>query len=159
FEFVNGFHDTANAVATVIYTKSLKPRYAVVLSGLCNFTGVFLGGIAVAIGITKLLPVELVVDRGAGVGLAMVLARLLSAMIWNVGIWYLGLPASSSHTLIGAILGVGLANSALMGHFGQGVNWTKAEEIGLSLLLSPLLGFGLAAFLLVLVKRYSRNPG
>src|SRR5262245_25999476 len=158
FEFVNGFHDTANAVATVIYTRSLKARYAVVLSGLCNFTGVFLGGIAVAIGITKLLPVELLVERGTGVGLAMVLALLLSAMIWNVGTWYLGLPASSSHTLIGAILGVGLANSALAGHLGQGVNWTKAQEIGLSLLASPLLGFGMAALLLVLIRRYTKDP-
>jgi phosphate binding protein len=153
FEFANGFHDTANAVATVIYTHSLKPRIAVLISGACNFTGVFLGGIGVALAIIKLLPVELLVSSGAGAGLAMVLALLISAIIWNVGTWYFGLPASSSHTLIGAIVGVGLANSALAGrHFGEGVNWSKAEEVGMSLLLSPLVGFGLAALLLLLLK-------
>jgi phosphate/sulfate permease len=153
FEFANGFHDTANAVATVIYTHTLKPRVAVVISGICNFTGVFLGGITVALGIMKLLPVELLVSSGAGAGLAMVLALLLSAIIWNVGTWYLGLPASSSHTLIGAIIGVGLANSMLPGHhFGDGVNWGKAEEVGMSLLLSPIVGFSLAALLLLLAK-------
>jgi PiT family inorganic phosphate transporter len=160
FEFVNGFHDTANAVATVIYTNTMPPRIAVAVSGVCNFLGVFLGGIAVAMGLMKLLPVELLVERGAGAGLAMVLALLLSAILWNVGTWYLGLPASSSHTLIGAILGVGLANSALSGHgFGHGVNWSKAQEIGLSLLLSPLLGFGLAALLFLLIRRLAKNPG
>ncbi len=158
FEFVNGFHDTANAVATVIYTNSLKPRVAVVLSGICNFTGVFLGGIGVALGIINLLPVELLVSSGPGSGLAMVLALLLSAILWNLGTWYLGLPASSSHTLIGSILGVGLANSMTAGHrFGDGVNWTKAREIGLSLLVSPLVGFCVAALLLVLIKRYTTN--
>jgi PiT family inorganic phosphate transporter len=158
FEFVNGFHDTANAVATVIYTHSLRPQVAVVLSGLCNFAGVFLGGIAVAMGIIKLLPVELLVQGGPGAGLAMVLALLLAAILWNLGTWYLGLPASSSHTLIGAILGVGLANSMTAGHvFGDGVNWGKAQEIGASLLLSPLVGFGGAAALLYLVQRYTNN--
>ena len=153
FEFVNGFHDTANAVATVIYTHSLKPRVAVMISGACNFTGVFLGGIGVALGIIKLLPVELLVSSGAGAGLAMVLALLISAIVWNVGTWYFGLPASSSHTLIGAIIGVGLANSALAGkRFGEGVNWSKAEEVGMSLLLSPVVGFTLAALLLLLLK-------
>jgi phosphate/sulfate permease len=158
FEFVNGFHDTANAVATVIYTNTLRPGVAVTVSGVCNFAGVFVGGIGVAIGIIKLLPVELLVQAGSGTGLAMVLALLLGAMIWNVGTWYFGLPASSSHTLIGAIMGVGLANSLLPGHtFGSGVNWTKAGEIGLSLLVSPLFGFALAYLLLQLVKRYTRN--
>jgi PiT family inorganic phosphate transporter len=153
FEFANGFHDTANAVATVIYTHSLKPRVAVLISGICNFTGVLLGGIGVALGILNLLPVELLVSSGAGAGLAMVLALLISAILWNVGTWYFGLPASSSHTLIGAIVGVGLANSALPGHhFGDGVNWSKAEEVGMSLLLSPIVGFSLAALLLLLTK-------
>src|SRR6201985_265099 len=152
-EFANGFHDTANAVATVIYTHSLKPRVAVVLSGICNFTGVFLGGIGVAMGIMKLLPVELLVSSGAGAGLAMVLALLLSAILWNLGTWYFGLPASSSHTLIGAILGVGLANSMLPGHaFGAGVNWSKVGEVGLSLLLSPFIGFTLSAAVYLLLK-------
>ena len=159
FEFVNGFHDTANAVATVIYTKSLKPVPSVVWSGICNFCGVFLGGIAVAIGIVNLLPVELLVSSGAGAGMAMVLALLIAAVIWNVGTWYFGIPASSSHTLIGAILGVGLANSLLPGHlFGSGVNWSKAGEIGLSLLISPLTGFTLAAVLLLVLKKLAPNP-
>lgn len=158
FEFVNGFHDTANAVATVIYTNTLKPRVAVTLSGLCNFAGVFVGGIAVAMGIIKLLPVELLVEQGAGAGLAMVLALLLSAMMWNLLTWYFGLPASSSHTLIGAILGVGLANSVMAGHgFGHGVNWHKAKEIGLSLLVSPALGFTLAAGLFLVIKRLAKD--
>lgn len=156
FEFVNGFHDTANAVATVIYTNALKPKPAVMLSGVCNFLGVFLGGIAVAMGIIKLLPVELLVAGGTHVGLAMVLALLVSAIAWNLGTWYFGLPASSSHTLIGAILGVGIANSLRPGHsFGQGVNWEKAGEIGLSLIVSPLFGFGMAALLLLAAKRYT----
>jgi len=159
FEFANGFHDTANAVATVIYTNSLRPRTAVLLSGVMNFIGVFAGGIAVAMGIIHLLPVELVVAGGAASGLAMVLALLIAAIAWNVGTWYLGLPASSSHTLIGAILGVGLANSLLPGHrFGDGVNWSKATDIGVSLLVSPLFGFCVAAALLLLVKRFSRDP-
>lgn len=160
FEFVNGFHDTANAVATVIYTESLKPWIAVVLSGICNFLGVFLGGIAVAIGIIKLLPLELVASGGVGAGLAMVLALLLAAIIWNFGTWWFGLPASSSHTLIGAIVGVGLANSLLAGHhFGQGVNWAKAGETGLALVFSPLFGFMAAGFLVVgidvIAKRFN----
>lgn len=159
FEFVNGFHDTANAVATVIYTNSLKPQVAVVVSGVCNFVGVFAGGIGVAMGIIKLLPVELLVSSGPGAGLAMVLALLFSAIGWNLGTWALGLPSSSSHTLIGSILGVGLANSLTPGHaFGDGVNWTKAQEIGLSLLVSPLVGFGAAFLLFALIRRSSRNP-
>ncbi|MCS7078701.1 MAG: inorganic phosphate transporter [Chloracidobacterium sp.] len=153
FEFVNGFHDTANAVATVIYTKSLRPWTAVVWSGICNFCGVFFGGIAVAMGIVYLLPVELLISKSTGAGLAMVLALLLGAIIWNLGTWYFGLPASSSHTLIGAIVGVGLANSMLPGHrLGDGVNWGKVSETGLSLLLSPLIGFLLAAILVLLSK-------
>ncbi len=162
FEFANGFHDTANAVATVIYTNSLPPKVAVALSGCFNFAGVMLssmlGGIAVALGIIKLLPVELLVSSGAGVGLAMVLALLCSAILWNVGTWYLGLPASSSHTLIGAIVGVGLAHSLTPGHtFGDGVNLAKVGEIGASLLVSPLFGFGAAFGLLWLVRRYTKN--
>ena len=154
FEFVNGFHDTANAVATVIYTKSLRPWTAVILSGICNFLGVFIGGIAVAMAIINLLPVELLLSGGSGEGLAMLLALLLAAILWNLGTWYFGLPASSSHTLIGAIVGVGLANSMLPGHaFGSGVNWGKAMDVGLALLVSPLVGFALAAGLLLISKK------
>ena len=132
FEIVNGFHDTANAVATVIYTKSLKPWLAVIWSGFWNFLGVYVGGTAVAFSIVHLLPVDLVVNIGTGNGLAMVLALLVAAILWNFATWHRGLPASSSHTLIGAILGVGLAHSFLAGPgFGSGVNWHKATEVGL----------------------------
>jgi phosphate/sulfate permease len=158
FECINGFHDTANAVATVIYTKSLKPQVAVIWSGLMNFTGVLLGGIAVAFSIVHLLPVDLLVKIDTGAGMAMVIALLLAAIIWNFGTWYMALPASSSHTLIGAIIGVGLANSYLTGHFGSGINWKKAGEVGLSLLISPMIGFVLAAVLLILLKRFVSNP-
>ena len=154
FEFVNGFHDTANAVATVIYTNSLKPTYAVVWSGICNFTGVLLGGIGVAMGIVNLLPVELLVDQNVYHSVAMVLALLLSAIIWNLGTWYFGLPSSSSHTLIGSILGVGLAFATMPENkTGAAVNWEKAIETGYALLLSPLLGFSLAIVLMFILRR------
>jgi len=156
FEFVNGFHDTANAVATVIYTKSLRPWTAVIWSGICNFTGVFIGGIGVAMGIINLLPAEALVATHAGEGIAMVMALLLSAIIWNVGTWYFGIPASSSHTLIGSILGVGIA-FMLMGN-DAGVNWKKAEETGLALLISPLFGFVCAMGLVFMVKKLIKDP-
>ncbi|MBV9274321.1 MAG: inorganic phosphate transporter [Verrucomicrobia bacterium] len=160
FEFVNGFHDTANAVATVIYTHSLRPSIAVVWSGLWNLTGVLLSSGAVAFAIVSLLPVELVLNVGSGAGFAMVFALLISAIIWNVGTWYLGLPASSSHTLIGSIMGVGLANSLVSpGHvFGEGVNWAKAQEVFSTLLISPIVGFVCSAILLLLVKLLIRKP-
>ena len=160
FEFVNGFHDTANAVATVIYTNSLKPTYAVVWSGLWNLTGVLLSAGTVAFGILALLPVELVINVGSGAGFAMVFSLLISAIIWNVGTWYFGLPASSSHTLIGAIVGVGLANSVMSaGHtFGDGVNWGKVQDTLTALLVSPVIGFTLSALLLLLMKFAIRRP-
>ncbi|WP_020607151.1 inorganic phosphate transporter [Spirosoma spitsbergense] len=155
FEFVNGFHDTANAVATVIYTNSLKPTVAVVWSGICNFAGVLLGGIGVAMGIVNLLPVELLVDQNVYHSIAMVLALLISAIIWNLGTWYFGLPSSSSHTLIGSILGVGLAFATMPENTtGSAVNWEKAIETGEALLLSPLLGFSLAIILMFLLRRF-----
>src|SRR5688572_5222965 len=129
FEFVNGFHDTANAVATVIYTNSLKPWIAVFWSGFWNFVGVLLGGISVAVGIINLLPVETLVDQNIAHSLSMVVALLLTAIFWNLGTWYLGIPCSSSHTLIGSILGVGLAYSLLPEATGEAVNWGKAQEI------------------------------
>lgn len=159
FEFVNGFHDTANAVATVIYTNALPAGRAVLLSGVCNFLGVFVGGIAVAMAIIHLLPVELLVAGGTGASLSMVMALLVAAILWNLGTWFLGLPASSSHTLIGAILGVGVANSLLPGQvFGSGVNWGKAEHVGASLLVSPIFGACLAGLLLLLARRIFRDP-
>jgi PiT family inorganic phosphate transporter len=153
FEFVNGFHDTANAVATVIYTRSLPAHIAVVWSGMCNLTGVLLSTGAVAFGIVSLLPVELILQVGSSAGFAMVFALLIAAIIWNLGTWYFGLPASSSHTLIGSIIGVGIANALLRGRDGtSGVDWSQATGIGKALLLSPLFGFVLAAGLLYLLK-------
>jgi inorganic phosphate transporter, PiT family len=159
FEFVNGFHDTANAVATVIYTNTLRPWAAVLWSGLCNFVGVYLGGVAVAFAIVHLLPVDALVHIDTHAGLAMVFALLTSAIAWNLGTWYVGLPSSSSHALIGAILGVGLANGLLSGErFGHGMNWAKAGEVGAALLFSPLIGFCLAALLLMAAKRLISSP-
>jgi len=149
FEFVNGFHDTANAVATVIYTKALKPVYAIPWSGTWNFLGVFLGGVAVAMGILKLLPLDELMKLPVSVGACMVLAVLLASIVWNLGTWYLGIPCSSSHTLIGAMIGASIAFTWYYG--GAGVNWDKAKEIGLSLILSPLIGFGAAAGLMYLL--------
>ena len=160
FEFVNGFHDTANAVATVIYTNSLKPVWAVVWSGCWNLIGVLTSSGAVAFGIVALLPVELVINVGSGAGFAMVFALLVSAIVWNLGTWYLGLPASSSHTLIGSIVGVGLMNSLLSpdAAFGDGVNWTKVADTVKALVLSPLIGFIVAGLLLLLAKAVLRKP-
>jgi PiT family inorganic phosphate transporter len=159
FEFVNGFHDTANAVATVIYTRALPANFAVVWSGMFNLLGVLLSSGAVAFGIISLLPVELILQVSGSAGFAMVFALLIAAMIWNLGTWYLGLPASSSHTLIGSIIGVGIMNALLHGRDGaSGVDWSKATEIGYALLLSPLFGFTLAAILLLVLRYVVRNP-
>ncbi|HQQ96273.1 MAG TPA: inorganic phosphate transporter [Cyclobacteriaceae bacterium] len=152
FEFVNGFHDTANAVATVIYTNSLKPWVAVIWSGFMNSMGVLYGGIAVAMGIVNLLPVESLVDQNITHSICMVAALLLSAIFWNLLTWYLGIPCSSSHTLIGSILGVGIAYSFLPDAASTAVNWTKAEEIGISLLISPMVGFTLTIILMYLIR-------
>jgi inorganic phosphate transporter, PiT family len=159
FEFVNGFHDTANAVATVIYTHSLPAEFAVMWSGFFNFLGVLFSTGAVAFGIVSLLPVELILQVSSGAGFAMVFALLIAAILWNLGTWYFGLPASSSHTLIGSIIGVGVANALMRGRDGtSGVDWGKATEIGYALLLSPLVGFVCAALLLLLLKLIVRNP-
>jgi inorganic phosphate transporter, PiT family len=159
FEFVNGFHDTANAVATVIYTHSMPAEFAVMWSGFFNFLGVLLSSGAVAFGIVSLLPVELILQVGSSAGFAMVFALLIAAIVWNLGTWYFGLPASSSHTLIGSIIGVGIANALMHGRDGtSGVDWTKATEIGYALLLSPLFGFCMAAILLLALKFIVRNP-
>ncbi|MGA3090413.1 MAG: inorganic phosphate transporter [Terriglobales bacterium] len=158
FEFVNGFHDTANAVATVIYTHSLEPHVAVVWSGFWNFLGVLTSSGLVAFGIISLLPVELILQVGSKAGFAMVFALLVAAIIWNLGTWYFGLPASSSHTLIGSIIGVGIANQLLSPKTGtSGVDWGQAANIGKSLLLSPLVGFVCAFLLLFLMKAVIKN--
>ncbi|MFM0053242.1 inorganic phosphate transporter [Caballeronia grimmiae] len=159
FEFVNGFHDTANAVATVIYTHSLTPNLAVVWSGAWNFIGVLVSSGAVAFGILQLLPVELIIGVGSSQGFAMVFALLIAAIIWNLGTWALGLPSSSSHTLIGSVIGVGLMNQMLHGTNGtSGVDWSQAVSVGKSLLFSPIIGFVLAGFLLYVLKLVVRVP-
>src|SRR6202140_3429772 len=153
FEFVNGFHDTANAVATVIYTHSLTPNLAVLWSGAFNFLGVLVSSGAVAFGIISLLPVELILQVGSSAGFAMVFALLIAAIMWNLGTWWLGLPASSSHTIIGSIIGVGVANALMHGRDGtSGVDWAQATKVGYALLFSPLIGFILSALLLLLLK-------
>ncbi len=154
FEFVNGFHDTANAVATVIYTHTLPAPVAVAWSGFCNFLGVLTSSGIVAFGIISLLPVELILQVGSDAGFAMVFALLIAAIIWNLGTWWFGLPASSSHTMIGSVIGVGVTNAIMRGRDGtSGVNWDKAIEIGYSLLLSPVFGFVCAFALLALMKK------
>src|SRR5271155_4730983 len=159
FEFVNGFHDTANAVATVIYTHSLEPHVAVVWSGFWNFIGVLVSSGLVAFAIISLLPVELILQVGSKAGFAMVFALLVAAIIWNLGTWYFGLPASSSHTLIGSVIGVGIANQLMNGRSGtSGVDWGQAANIGKALLLSPIVGFSCAGLLLLLAKALTKDP-
>jgi len=157
FEFINGFHDTANAVATVIYTNSLKPRIAVIWSGFWNFIGVYFGGIAVAMGIVNLLPVEALVDNNLSHGIAMIMSLICTAIIWNLTNWWFGIPISSSHSLIGSIFGVGLAYRFLPGSTGVALNWHKVEEVGLSLLISPFLGFFLALLIMYILRNTIRN--
>ena len=159
FEFVNGFHDTANAVATVIYTHSMAPNFAVVWSGAWNFLGVLTSVGTVAFGIISLLPVELILQVGSQAGFAMVFALLIAAIIWNLFTWYLGLPSSSSHTLIGSIVGVGLMNQLISGPSGtSGVDWAQVQKIGTTLLVSPLIGFFASALLLLLAKSLIKVP-
>ncbi|MFV5403140.1 inorganic phosphate transporter [Acinetobacter sp. 228] len=154
FEFVNGFHDTANAVATVIYTNALSAPVAVMWAGFCNFLGVMVASGAVAYGIIALLPVELIMNVGSGAGFAMVFAMLIAAILWNLGTWFLGIPASSSHTLIGSILGVGIMNYILnAGSGASGIDLEQVIKVGKALLFSPLIGFAFAAVLFLLVKK------
>jgi inorganic phosphate transporter, PiT family len=158
FEFVNGFHDTANAVATVIYTHSLEPHVAVVWSGFWNFLGVLTSSGLVAFGIISLLPVELILQVGSKAGFAMVFALLVAAILWNLGTWYLGLPASSSHTMIGSIIGVGIANQLMATKTGtSGVDWSQASSVGKSLFFSPVVGFICAMLLLYVMKAVIKN--
>jgi PiT family inorganic phosphate transporter len=162
FEFVNGFHDTANAVATVIYTHSLEPHVAVVWSGLWNLIGVLVSSGAVAFAVVSLLPVELILHVGSNAGFAMVFALLIAAILWNLGTWWLGLPASSSHTLIGSIIGVGLANQFLAAKAGagtgtSGVDWAQTTNVFKALLISPLVGFFFSALLLIIFKTFVKD--
>lgn len=159
FEVVNGFHDTANAVTTVIYTRTMKATPAVIFSGVCNFLGVILGGTTIAFSIVHLLPVDILIDAASKSAILMVMALLIAGLGWNLLTWWFGIPVSSSHTLIGAILGVGLANGMMSGKgLMSGVNWEKAGEVGLALLISPLIGFAAAAALLLIAKRQIPDP-
>src|SRR5688500_1459649 len=157
FEFVNGFHDTANAVATVIYTNSLKPWFAVIWSGIWNFLGVLLGGIGVAVSIINLLPVETLVDQNIAHSISMVMALLITAIFWNLLTWYFGIPCSSSHTFFGSILVVGLAYSRFPVAAGDAVNWPQAKEIGISLLISPLFGFTMSIVLMYVIRTLTKK--
>jgi PiT family inorganic phosphate transporter len=158
FEFINGFHDTANAVATVIYTNSLKPVPAVIWSGIWNGIGVLLGGVGVAYGIVKLLPMDAILDQSMAQNSVLIISMLLSAIIWNLGTWYFGIPASSSHTLIGSLIGVGIGMSVHSQEgFGHGVNWQKAADIGISLLVSPMLGFSITIIIMFLIKIFFKK--
>ncbi len=157
FEFVNGFHDTANAVATVIYTHALPANAAVLWSGTWNFIGVLTSSGAVAYSIVSLLPVDLILQVGSGAGFAMIFSLLIAAIIWNLGTWSLGLPASSSHTLVGSIIGVGLANQFLSGTGASGVDWNSAWGVFRALLISPLVGFFASAGLLLVMKMFVKN--
>src|SRR5580698_6987772 len=159
FEFVNGFHDTANAVATVIYTNSLDPHVAVVYSGILNFVGVLLSSGTVAFAIISLLPVELILKADRGSGFAMIFALLVAAILWNLATWYRGLPASSSHTMIGSILGVGVAYQLMQGKSGTaGVDMGQVKKVLTALIVSPLVGFGLAALVFLLFKLLAKDP-
>ncbi|MGA2560394.1 MAG: inorganic phosphate transporter [Terracidiphilus sp.] len=159
FEFVNGFHDTANAVATVIYTHSLEPNIAVVWSGLCNLLGVLTSTGTVAFTVITLLPVELILQVSAGAGFAMVFALLIAAIVWNLSTWWFGLPASSSHTMVGSIIGVGVANQLMNVHSGtSGVDWEQATKVFKVLLISPVIGFTAAALLFLLSKAFIKYP-
>jgi PiT family inorganic phosphate transporter len=159
FEFVNGFHDTANAVATVIYTHSLEPNVAVGLSGLCNLAGVLLSSGTVAYAVITLLPVELILQVSSGSGFAMVFALLIAAILWNLGTWWFGLPASSSHTMVGSIIGVGLANQLLTLHTGaSGLDWAQVIKVLKALLISPLIGFVVAGLLILIAKKILDIP-
>jgi len=159
FEFVNGFHDTANAVATCIYTHSLEPHVAVVYSGIMNFVGVLLSSGAVAFSIITLLPVELILKVSKGAGFSMVFALLIAAILWNLATWWRGLPASSSHTMIGSILGVGIANQLMQGNSGTaGVDWEQVTKVFKALLISPIVGFVFAALVFLLFKLVAKDP-
>ena len=155
YEAINGFHDTANAVATVIYTRALRSQVAVVMAAVFNFFGVLLGGLSVAYAIVHMLPTDLLLNVSSGHGLAMVFSLLFAAIIWNLGTWYFGLPASSSHTLIGAIIGIGLTNALMTGtSVVDALNIPKVLGIFGSLIISPIVGLVVAGGLIFLLRRY-----
>ena len=155
YEAINGFHDTANAVATVIYTRAMRSQLAVAMAAIFNFLGVLLGGLSVAYAIVHMLPTDLLLNMGSAHGLAMVFSMLLAAIIWNLGTWYFGQPASSSHTLIGAIIGIGLTNALMTGtSVVEALNIPKVINIFGSLIISPIVGLVVAGGLIFLLRRY-----
>lgn len=155
YEAINGFHDTANAVATVIYTRAMQPHLAVMMAAVFNFFGVLLGGLSVAYAIVHMLPTDLLLNMGSSRGLAMIFSLLLAAIIWNLGTWYFGLPASSSHTLIGAIIGIGLTNALMNGtSVVDALNIPAVVNIFASLIASPVVGMVIAGGLIFLLRRY-----
>ena len=158
FEAVNGCHDTSNAVATIIYTRSMKAPVAVVWSGIWNFLGVLLGGTAVAFTFVHLLPVGLLAALETRLEVALILSPLLAALVWNLATWLRGLPVSSSHSLVGALLGVGLADIWVVDRLHGGIlDWRAIATVGVALLVSPLLGFGLSFVLYRVVARLSQD--
>ena len=159
YEMINGFHDTANAVAMIIYTNSMKPGYSVIMAGIMNFLGVILGGIGVAYVIVHLLPLDIMVSLNQNATLVMIFSLLISAVVWNLGTWYFGLPVSSSHSLIGSIVGVSIAFGMMNGFtFSQSVNWKVVYGILTALALSPLFGFGFAFLIMKLSRKIVKNP-
>ncbi|BBV63879.1 inorganic phosphate transporter PitA [Kluyvera ascorbata] len=155
YEAINGFHDTANAVATVIYTRAMRSQLAVAMAAIFNFFGVLLGGLSVAYAIVHMLPTDLLLNMGSAHGLAMVFSMLLAAIIWNLGTWYFGLPASSSHTLIGAIIGIGLTNALMTGtSVVDALNIPKVINIFASLIVSPIVGLVFAGGLIFVLRRF-----
>lgn len=158
-EAVNGFHDTANAIATVIYSNSMKPLQAVGLAGVCNFIGVLIGGTAVAFGLVFLLPKEMVAGINTIHEASLMLALVLTALVWNFSTWWLGIPNSTTHTYIGAIIGVSMAHAFLVGEpVTEQINWYQGEKVLLTLFISPVVGFFLAWFFFRVVRRYLKDP-
>ncbi|MEA3105934.1 MAG: hypothetical protein QOI88_539, partial [Gammaproteobacteria bacterium] len=154
FEATNGFHDAANAVATVIYTKSLPPGPAVILSGVMNFLGVLIGGIAVAYALVELLPADVLSPPDGGPAVAMLVSLFVAALSWNIGTWWLGLPNSSSHCLIGSLIGVALGNAlARSRDLIDGVHWPQLWKVLEALALSPVLGFVLSGALYFVCRK------
>lgn len=148
FEFANGFHDTANAVATVIYTNSLKPRFAVVWSAVMNFLGVLLGGIAVAYTLVELLPPDVLSPPNGSPAVPMLVALFTTALAWNVFTWWFGIPNSSSHCAIGSLIGIAVGDALVNArHLREAVDWGQIWSVLRALAISPLLGFAGAGLL------------
>jgi PiT family inorganic phosphate transporter len=159
FEATNGFHDAANAVATVIYTRSLTPAQAVVWSGIMNFLGVLIGGISVAYALVELLPAEVLSPPSGAPAVGMLVALFVAALFWNIGTWWFGLPNSSSHCLIGALIGVALGNALIRDRsLADGVHWSQVWSVLQALALSPVLGAILSGLLYFVLRKSVHDP-